>query len=113
MVKLSNSCFSKIYSFIIICCVRLYACKLKHNRTQHPRFLPPLTESLQRLHQLDGELFPFGQLLQHLGDLVVPAANQAVAVDRLDHVPHVDDLDLVDDAAFPDSLESHESFSAP
>lgn len=73
----------------------------------------PLTESFQGLHQLDGELFPFGQLLQHLGDLVVSTANEAVTVDRLDHVSHVDDLDLVDDAAFPDSLKSNQSFSTP
>lgn len=67
----------------------------------------PLTKSFQGLHQLDGELFPFGQLLQHLGDLVVSTANEALSVDRLDHVSHVDDLDLVDDAAFPDSLKSN------
>lgn len=77
------------------------------DKAQSTNNAAPLTKSFQGLHQLDGELFPFGQLLQHLGDLVVSTANEALSVDRLDHVSHVDDLDLVDDAAFPDSLKSN------
>lgn len=69
------------------------------------RTTPP-TEGLERLRQLDGELLPFGQLLQHLGHLVVSTPNQAMAVDGLDHVAHVDDLDLVDDAPLSDSLKA-------
>ena len=65
------------------------------------------TKRLQRLHQLDGELFPFRQLLQHFGHLVVSTPDEAMSIDRLDHVAHVDDLDLVDDAALADSLETN------
>lgn len=68
--------------------------------------LPTPTKGLKRLHQLDGELLPFGQLLQHLGDLIVSTPNQAMAVDRLDHISHVDNLDLMDDAPFSDSLKT-------
>lgn len=69
---------------------------------------PPTTptEGLERFHQLDGELLPFWQLLQHLGHLIVSTPNQAMAVDRLDHITHVDDLDLVDDASLADSLKT-------
>lgn len=73
-------------------------------------FLPPAkpTKGLEGLHQLDGEVLPFGQLLQHLGHLIVSTADQAMAVDRLDHVAHVDDLDLVDDAPLTDSLQKYQ-----
>lgn len=72
-----------------------------------PQFPPPTpTEGLERLRQLDGELLPFGQLLQHLGHLVVSTPDQAMAVDRLDHIAYVDNLDLVDDAPLADSLKT-------
>lgn len=63
------------------------------------------TESFERFHQLDGEHLPPRKLLQHFGNFVVSTADEAMAVDGLDHVPNVDDLDLVDDAPLTDSLE--------
>lgn len=79
----------------------------KPNISLHDDMFPPCTptEGFERLHQLDGELLPFWQLLQHLSHLVVSTANQSVAVDGLDHISHVDDLDLVNDAPLSDSLE--------
>lgn len=68
--------------------------------------LPTPTEGFERLHQLDGELLPFGELLQHLGHLIVSTANEAMAIYRLNHIAHVDDLDLVDDTALPDPLKN-------
>lgn len=35
----------------------------------------------------------------------MPTSNQAMSVDGLDHVAHVDDLDLVNDAALADPLQ--------
>lgn len=66
------------------------------------------TKGLQRLHQLDSKEFPFGQLLQHLGDLVVSTADQSMPVDRLDHVANVDDLDLVNHTSFTNSLKKQQ-----
>lgn len=36
-------------------------------------------------------------------------ANKAVAINRLYHIPHVDDLDLVDDAALTNPLKNHQN----
>lgn len=82
--------------------------RLKANISLHDFTFPPRTptEGFERLHQLNGELLPFWQLLQHLGHLVVSTANQAVAVDRLDHITNIDDLDLVNDAPLSNSLET-------
>lgn len=63
------------------------------------------TKSLERFHQFYDEVPSFGQLFQHLGHLIVSTANQTMAVDRLDHITHIDDLNLVNDAAFTNSLK--------
>lgn len=72
---------------------------LSHTHTHKP------TEGFQGLHHLENKVLPLGQLLEHLGHLVVSTANETVAVDGLNHVSHVDDLDLMDHATLPYSLE--------
>lgn len=42
----------------------------------------------------------------------MPATQQALPVDGLDHVAHADELDMVDDAALLDTLRGEE-LSAP
>lgn len=65
-----------------------------------------LTKGFKRLHQLNGEFLPFRKLLQHLCNFIVSTANKAMAIDGLNHVSHIDDLNLVDDAALTDPLKN-------
>lgn len=68
-------------------------------------FSKTLTKCLHRLHHLQDKGFPFGQFLQHLGNLIMATADEYLSVDRLDHVAHVDDLDLMNNTAFSYSLK--------
>lgn len=67
-----------------------------------------LTECLPGLRKLQREGAAFGQVLEHLGNLVVPAADEALPVDGLDHVAHIDDLDPIYDAPFLDPLQARD-----
>lgn len=67
-----------------------------------------LTESFAGLRELQGEGASSGQLLKQPGHLVVPTAQQALPVDGLDHVAHVNELDVVNDAALLDALRREE-----
>ena len=69
---------------------------------------PQLPKGLFGLHQAEGEGLSPGQLPQHPGHLVVPAAHDGVVVDGLDAVTHTHRLDAVDDAPLLDSLGTAE-----
>ena len=72
----------------------------------------PLTKGFSRLCELQCEGAASGELLEQPGHLVVPAAQQALSVDGLDHVTHTDELDVVDHAALLNALWGKE-LSAP
>lgn len=63
-----------------------------------------LTKGLSRFCEFEGEGAASGQLLEEPGNLVMPTAQQALPVDGFNHVPHADELNVVNHTAFLDAL---------